>query len=40
MVFDVGRQIKEGGIQVYNNVISYQKDRMLFHLGYQYDGNG
>jgi hypothetical protein len=23
-----------------NNVISYHKDRMLFHLGYQYDGNG
>jgi hypothetical protein len=22
------------------NVISYHKDRMLFHLGYQYDGNG
>jgi hypothetical protein len=23
-----------------NNVISYRKDRMLFHLGYRYDGNG
>ncbi len=23
----------------YNNVISYRMDRMLFHLGYQYDGN-
>jgi hypothetical protein len=22
------------------NVISYHKDRMLFHLGYRYDGNG
>jgi hypothetical protein len=22
------------------NVIFYYKDRMLFHLGYQYDGNG
>jgi len=23
-----------------NNVISYYKDKPLFHLGYQYDGNG
>ncbi len=23
----------------YNNVISYHKDRMLFHLGYQHDDN-
>jgi hypothetical protein len=23
-----------------DNVISYYKDKMLFHLGYQYDGNG
>jgi hypothetical protein len=23
-----------------DNVISYYKDRMLFHLGYQNDGNG
>jgi hypothetical protein len=23
-----------------NNVISYHKDKILFHLGYQYDGNG
>ncbi len=22
------------------NVISYSKDKILFHLGYQYDGNG
>jgi hypothetical protein len=24
----------------YDNVISYCKDRMFFHLGYRYDGNG
>jgi len=24
----------------YNNVISYYKDKMFFHLGYQYDGDG
>jgi hypothetical protein len=24
----------------YDNVISYHKDKFLFHLGYQYDGNG
>jgi len=24
----------------YNNVISYRKDIMFFHLGYQHDGNG
>jgi hypothetical protein len=23
-----------------DNVISYSKDKMLFHLDYQYDGNG
>jgi hypothetical protein len=23
-----------------DNVTSYYKDRMLFHFGYQYDGNG
>ncbi len=23
-----------------DNVISYSNDKMLFHLGYQYDGNG
>ncbi len=23
-----------------DNVILYRKDRMLFHLGYLYDGNG
>jgi hypothetical protein len=22
------------------NVISYYKDKMFFHLGYRYDGNG
>jgi hypothetical protein len=24
----------------YDNVISYHKDKIFFHLGYQYDGNG
>jgi hypothetical protein len=24
----------------YNNVIWYHKDKMFFHLGYWYDGNG
>jgi hypothetical protein len=24
----------------YDNVISYYKDKMFFHLGYQYDGDG
>jgi len=24
----------------YDNIILYYKDKMLFHLGYQYDGNG
>ncbi len=25
--------------KLYSNVISYHKDKMLFHLGYQYDVN-
>jgi hypothetical protein len=24
----------------YNNVTSYHKDKMFFHLDYEYDGNG
>jgi hypothetical protein len=40
MLFDVKGQAKEGGMQVYGNVISCYKDRMFFHLGYQCDGNG
>jgi hypothetical protein len=40
MVFDAKGQAKEGGMQVCGNVISYCKDKMLFHLGYRYDGNG
>jgi hypothetical protein len=24
----------------YDNIILYYKDKMLFHLDYQYDGNG
>jgi hypothetical protein len=27
------------GCKFYGDVISYCKDRMLFHLGYRYDGN-
>jgi hypothetical protein len=34
MVFDARGQIGEGGMQFYDNVISYRKDGMLFHLGY------
>ncbi len=26
--------------EFYNNVVSYCKDKMPFHLGYQYDGSG
>jgi hypothetical protein len=40
MVFDAKRQAKEGGCKFLGNIISYYKDRMLFHLGYRYDGNG
>ncbi len=40
MLFDAKGQAKEGGMQVYGNVILYCKDRMLFHLGYRCDGNG
>jgi hypothetical protein len=27
------------GCKFYNNVISYHKDKLFFHLGYQHDGN-
>jgi hypothetical protein len=41
MVFDAKGQVKEGvECKFCGNVILYCKDRMLFHLGYQYDGNG
>jgi hypothetical protein len=36
------REDKLGNVECkfYDNIILYYKDRMLFHLGYQYDGNG
>ncbi len=41
MVFDARGQVKEGvECKFCGNVILYCKNRMLFHLGYQYDGNG
>jgi hypothetical protein len=40
MVFDAKGQAKESGMQFCGNVISYYKNKMLLHLGYQYDGNG
>jgi hypothetical protein len=40
MVFDVKGQVREGECKFCGNVILYNKDRMIFHLGYRYDNNG
>jgi hypothetical protein len=32
--------LQKGECKFYDNVISYHKDIMFFHLGYQYDDNG
>jgi hypothetical protein len=37
MLEDKPRKVES---KICGNVISYCKDIMLFHLGYQYDGNG